>query len=267
MSQAARRTLQLLELVAESRSPGGLMDIADRSGFDKSTAARLLGLLVERGWLLRDPETKKYSVGPTLVGMSMVAGLSDPLRLHLFPLLHSLREETSETISLQRRFGNVRICVAGLESQESLRRALPMGEALPLASGPSGKTILAFAEESTIAEAVRVVDKLSCSRLRQDLEFISARGYLSTDGDRTPGVAAVSVPIFERDQAYGSMTVAGPSSRFTSEGRLAVLPALFDAASKFTFALGGTSARHQEWMAAFPSGTAKTIQSTRSTSL
>jgi len=266
MSQAARRTLQLLELVAESNAPGGLMEIAYRAGLDKSTAARLLGLLVERGWLQRDPETKKYSVGSTLVGMSTAAALSDPLRLHLFPLLQTLREKTSETISIQKRFGNVRMCVAGLESEEPLRRALPMGDALPLTSGPSGKVILAFAEESAIADAADGADEPGRSRLREDLEFIRAQGYLSTDGDRTPGVAAVSVPLFARDQVYGSVTVAGPSSRFTSEGRLAVLPSLLNAAGKFTSALGGSSARHEQWMATVPGGTAATLQSIRSTS-
>lgn len=252
MSQAARRTLELVEFVAESAKPAGLMEIADRAGLDKSTAARLLALLVERGWLLRDPETRKYSVGPTLVGMSMAAGLSDPLRLHLFPLLQMLREQTTETISLQRRFGNLRMCVAGLESQESLRRALPIGDALPLSSGPSGKVVLAFAEVSVIAEAERSVDELLAGRLRDDLQFIRAHGYLSTDGDRTPGVAAVSVPVFGRDQVYGSVTVAGPSTRFSAEGRLAILPTLLDVAGKFTAVLGGNPADHQRWLAGLP---------------
>ena len=249
MSQTARRTLQLVEAVA-AIPPAGLMELSEYTGFDKSTTARLLAPLVERAWLLRDPETRKYSVGPTLVGMSLSAGLSDLLRLHLFPLLQSIRGVTTETISLQRRFGNVRMCVSGMESQEALRRALPLGMALPLAAGPSGKVILAFAEDSDISNALSDLDERSQTRLHDDLAFIRKSGYLSTDSDRTPDVSAISVPLFAQDGVFGSVTVAGPMSRFTPGMRQRVLPALLDAAAKFTRALGGESVLYETWASA-----------------
>lgn len=250
MSQAAKRTLMLLEQVARAKAPEGLLEIATTAGLDKTTCSRLLGLLVERGWLVRDTETKKYAIGPTLVGLSMSASLPDQVRLHIFPVLNELREATCETVSLQRRFGNLRVCVAGLESREPLRRGLPIGDALPVSAGPSGKVILAFVGTEALAEAERDLDDAQRASLRTHLKMIWQTGYLSTDGDRTAGVGAISVPLFARAGVYGSLTAAGPSSRFDSARRQAALPILLTAARNFSALLGGDTSRYASWLTA-----------------
>lgn len=255
VSQAADRTLLLLEHVARASAPTGLLEIAGDTGLDKTTTSRLLKLLVARGWLVRDEETKKYSVGPTLVGISMSASLPDQVRLHSFPLLHELREAAGETVSLQRRFGILRVCVAGLESRESLRRSLPIGDSLPLTAGPSGKVILAFAGSDVTAEATADMDEPKRRTVHEHLGLIRMHGFLSTDGDRTQGVGAIASPLFARDGVYGSLTVAGPSSRFDEAARRAALSSLLRTARDLTALLGGDTNRYTAWSAAVPDKT------------
>ncbi|HEY9522294.1 MAG TPA: IclR family transcriptional regulator [Thermopolyspora sp.] len=247
MSKAAERTLVLLEQVARASTPCGLLEIAGKAGLDKTTCSRLLTLLVARGWLVRDAETKKYSVGPTFVGTAMSASLPDQIRLHFFPLLQELREASGETVSLQRRFGQLRVCVAGLESREMLRRGLPVGDSLPLTAGPSGKVILAFAGADTLNELTAGLTHEQQQVVREHLQLARQVGYLSTDGDRTPGVGAISVPLFAHDGVYGSLTLAGPCSRFDAPTRQASLPALFGAARDLSALLGADPARYDAW--------------------
>lgn len=247
--QAVSRALQLVELVARSPQPRGLMELAGEAQLDKSTTTRLLSTLVERGWVLRDQDTKRYSPGPTLVGMSMSAGLPDRLHLIAYPLVARLRDMTGETVSLQRRFQDVRVCVTGLESQEPVRRGLPLGMPLPLSSGPSGKAILAFVSGDSYRAASRDLSPDERRALEKDLAAIRDHGFLSTDGDRTPGVAAVSVPLFSGEAVYGSLTVAGPSSRFTSGDRLHAVDALLAAAKELTQALAGDVSLFERWRA------------------
>lgn len=247
--QAVSRALQLVELIARSPQPRGLMELAGEAQLDKSTSMRLLSTLVERGWVLRDQDTKRYSAGPTLVGMSMIAGLPDRLHLIAYPLVASLRDKTGETVSLQRRFQDVRVCVTGLESQAPVRRGLPLGMPLPLSAGPSGKAILAFVSGDSYRAATRDLSPDARTGLEEDLSAIRDAGFLSTDGDRTPDVAAVSVPLFSGESVYGSLTVAGPSSRFTSENRLQAVGPLLAAAKDLTQALAGDVSLFDRWRA------------------
>lgn len=85
MSQAAGRTLDLLETIANSSRPLRLMELVETTGVDKSTATRLLRFLQERTLIRRDPATKCYAVGPGLLSLSAVAIRSAPASERISP--------------------------------------------------------------------------------------------------------------------------------------------------------------------------------------
>jgi len=105
MSQAAEKALSVLEHVAANAEPLSVMSVAESLNLDKSTCSRLLALLTEQGWLVRDGRTRTYSVGPTLVRLGASAAMNHHLQLILLPLLTALRDETGETVSFHRRIG------------------------------------------------------------------------------------------------------------------------------------------------------------------
>ncbi len=144
MSQVATRAFELLEEVASSPEPLRLMELAERTGIDKSTASRLLDFLEGRALVRRDPETKRYFAGRGLLALSTATLRSSDLTEIVAPHLTALRDETGETVAFHLRAGGRRICVAGAESRHDIRRVLRLGEQLPLCVGPSGKVMLAF---------------------------------------------------------------------------------------------------------------------------
>lgn len=244
MSQAASRALQLLELVSRSDSPLSLMELVAQTGLDKSTAARLLSFLEEGALVTRDAATKRYGVGPRLLGLAASAMRRSDLRQLAEPALVALRDETGETISLHLRVGDERICVAGAESRHAVRRVLSLGESVPIWVGPTGKAILAFLPEQEI-EAVLARSGLAAAALghvRGQLELLASSGYLAVLGDRTPGVGAISVPVFGLDGVLASITIAGPAERWTLDRMEGVAAALRTASARLTTALAGASA-------------------------
>lgn len=244
MSQVASRALQLLELVSRSDSPPSLMELVTETGLDKSTAARLLSFLEERSLVTRDAATKRYGVGPRLLGLAASAMRRADLRQLAEPALVALRDETGETVSLHLRVGDERICVAGAESRNAVRRVLSVGESVPIWIGPAGKTILAFLPGDEI-EAVLARSGLAAAaadRVRGQLELLARSGYLAVLGDRTPGVGAISVPVFGSDGVLASITIAGPAERWTLERMEGVATALRTASARLTTVLAGASA-------------------------
>jgi DNA-binding IclR family transcriptional regulator len=64
VSAVAERAFRILEQVARSEQPLGLMELATRLKADKSATTRSLAFLEERGMVRRDSGSKKCS-GPS----------------------------------------------------------------------------------------------------------------------------------------------------------------------------------------------------------
>jgi DNA-binding IclR family transcriptional regulator len=244
MSKTAERTLTLMDQVARADEPCGLVELASRAELDKSTAARLLGYLEERGLLTRDAASKRYSVGPALVSFAAVVIRGSDLPHLAQPHLVSLRDASGETVSLHVRTGDERVCVGGAESSQPLRRVLTIGEPVPLWSGPSGKAIFAFLSDDERAALRRRARAAGVSADPLDTHLSEARktGWLITVADRTPGVAALSVPVFDQHGVVGSLTAAGPAERWTGERMASFAPALLAAARTLSSEVGAEAA-------------------------
>ena len=240
MSKTAERALDLLEHLVQTERPVALMELSASCGLDKSTTARLLKFLLERSMLSRDPITKRYDIGPGLTALAAaVVGRS---RLHevCAPHLTRLRDKTGETATLHIRVGYERICVAGAESHQPIRRVAPLGERIPLWLGTSGKVMLAFMSP---AEIDRVLEEsgevLTIQRLKAELVKIRTMCYLvNTVGDRAADVGAVSAPLFDSQGVVAALTVAGPNSRWSAEKIQAAVPLVTASAAEISRALG-----------------------------
>jgi len=91
--------LQLLLLV-RSRPSLRVSEVADHLSVARSTAHRLLGMLVHREFAEQDPATKTYRPGPRLVEIGLAAVGALDLRARLRPFLLDVASATAETVSV-----------------------------------------------------------------------------------------------------------------------------------------------------------------------
>jgi DNA-binding IclR family transcriptional regulator len=101
------------------------------------------------------------------------------------PALERLRDTTGESTQLYVRRGDVRVCVAAVESAHSLRTIVPVGAVLPLDRGSAGKVLRG---EQPWAASVE---------------------------EREKGVASVSAPVIHGGRVFGAVSVSGPVERTT----------------------------------------------------
>jgi DNA-binding IclR family transcriptional regulator len=240
VAQVVDRALDLLLAVVGGSGPVTLMEAVGQTGIDKSTAQRLLTSLVERGFLARDENTRRYDVGPAMFGMAAAVSARSNLRRLAAPHLAELRDTTGETSSLHLLVADRRVCVDGAESSHPVRRVVPLGESIPVQVGPSGKVLLAHLDP---AERERVYATAGIAEAdREKLEHVIAQvrldGFLHTEGDRTTGVRAISAPIFDGHGVVASITVAGPSQRWSVASARGVEQAVRDAAVAISGKLG-----------------------------
>ena len=98
--QSLERALDLLEALAGADELG-VSEIAAQTGLVPSTAHRLLGTLVARGYASQSPTTGRYLLGYKL--LELTSGVQDRLerlRTAARPHLEAIQSETGETTNL-----------------------------------------------------------------------------------------------------------------------------------------------------------------------
>ena len=207
-SGATKRVAAVLAVFAEGARDVGVTELARRIGCSKSVVHRIVVDLVATGFLVADPLTRRYRLGPLARQLATAATEHRDLRSEAFPYLQRIRERTGETATLSVLRGDARVYIEQLESAHRVRQTVRVGEEAPLHLGASGKAILAFLPEDAWPPAART------AAIAAELRRIRKRGYASSASERIPGAASVAAPIFDdAGRVIGSISAAGVVTR------------------------------------------------------
>jgi DNA-binding IclR family transcriptional regulator len=224
MSKGSQRILDILDCFLTSDQPLlGVSDVASQLHLDKSVVSRHLHLLARREWLFLEPTHKKYTLGAKMLRIPhKVMPAIDWPQIAL-EIMQSLQALTRETVAIHVKTGLYRICVYQLPGLYEIRRVIEEGQYLPLYAGSNGKVILAFSSPKDIDHYLQAVTLTQLTPhtitdvtlLRESLLVIRARGYAIAINERVEGVSGIAVPLFQGEHVIASLSVTGPSSRWT----------------------------------------------------
>ncbi len=199
------RALTILECFNRDAFRLSLADIAKKTGFYKSTILRLLKDLQDFGYINKDMDGK-YLLGSAPLRFGDIYRLAFSSGLIIQTCLQKIAERTGESTAFYIKEGDFRICLYRRHSQHMLRTHIELGDKVALSSGGSA------------CRVIRAYSNINA----QDTDLVETRklGHCFSDGERTPGVASVSLPIFLTDGKFaGAIVVSGASSRFDLEAR------------------------------------------------
>ncbi|MBO0693472.1 MAG: IclR family transcriptional regulator [Acidimicrobiaceae bacterium] len=233
--QSVDRALRLVEILA-GREAAGVTELAAVLGVHKSTASRLLSTLERHGIVEQDPGRGSYRLGAALAFLAgAVTG-----RVRLFQASHATAErlahEVGETVTLAVLEGDRLVTVDHIAPGPAPVPPDWPDLTLPVHATASGKVLLAWLPEHDIRRllghpllrytSATVVDP---DELAEELFGVREQGWALAMEEHSPGLNAVSAPIFDRDGApIAALTIVGPSSRLGPERleHVAVLTAL-----------------------------------------
>jgi len=236
--RSVERALDLL-LCFTIRSSWAMTELAQQVGLHKSTVHRMLATLVEKGFIERDVQTDRYQLGMKVWELSAnLTPLSDQSTMWQKEM-ERLRDQLGETISLYVRSGVERIRIQSVQSNEPVRRVAPVGARFPLYAGASSKVLIAYALPE---EQREIWDDPSWQLRTENMEAymnelceVLEQGYALSFEERETGVAAIAVPIFDRDgQVTAALAASGPAGRLTMELMRTYAPMLQGAAKRMS---------------------------------
>jgi DNA-binding IclR family transcriptional regulator len=214
-TNSLERALALLEILEDS--PGGLRnaEISRRLGIPKSSCSWILTRLERKGYLTRDGNTSRYKLGLKTVALAHGALRELGFRSCAEPVLYRVASETGLAAGIGVLEGSQVLVVDRVEApafphEQGLNQGRPrdqreIGRELPAHSTALGKVLLAYLSRaallSRLAEPVLAqrTPKTIVSRadLLIELRTIRRRGYATANEEHSPGVRAISAPIFD----------------------------------------------------------------------
>ncbi len=239
------RALGLLETLAEH--PGlGVTDIANLTGNTKSLVFRLIYTLEQRGYVIKDPNSRTYTLGYRPLFLAANAHDQIVIVRAADPILDQLAAQSRETVNLLVRDGMHSVCVATRPSSQAVRLYAQVGRRGPLHVGGGPKVLLAFAPED-VSDAILAGPLESFTSapladqqaLRALLERIRRSGSNESFGELDAEAFSFASAIRRSDgEVVASVSIAGSRKTLTEERAESYRRMVRDAARRISDAMG-----------------------------
>lgn len=216
-SRTLARGLAVLQSLGTTTDGATVAELAGATSLDRAVLYRLLETLTEAGFVVRDPETRRFHLGVALVELGARASRGLEVRRLAMPGMRALMDQVREAVCLAVRDRQDVVVVDRIEPPGLfVRVGYHVGFRHPLAVGAHGRALLAFldpSDRSLIAERHPA--------LATELEVSRARGFAVSADELERGAAGVASPILDRaGRPIASVGILAPSPRLPDPATL-----------------------------------------------
>ena len=217
----ALRILQTLRDSGQVR----VSDVAAELGIARSTAHRLLAMLVYRDFAVQ-AEDRSYRAGPAIAAEPLRGEPAQRLRQAMRPHMEALCDQVAETINLVVRLGTQTRFLHTVESAQVLRVGDRQGTVLPAWKTSGGKALLAQLPDVQLTALLRGAagrppEGMTAAERRSlvnELRLVRDQGYAENIEESESGVCAVGLCLRDKTgDPVAALSVSAPSVRYTPD--------------------------------------------------
>jgi DNA-binding IclR family transcriptional regulator len=202
---AVDRAMSLFELLAHSQTGLTLSQLSRKLDIPKSTAHYLLHTLYTRGYVQREADGHRYSLGLRLADVAHADSAESSLRALSLPYLQEIVAKLGLTATVAVRRSAESVIVARVESRQDAGGGAWVGRHMDLHCTAQGKALLIGLPEEELSrlfagrELARFTPKTiySLSALKAHLVDVRAKGFAVNDEEMVLGVRAVAAPVVD----------------------------------------------------------------------
>ncbi len=214
---SVKKAFAILNAVSAVKDGLGVSELAKQLKMAKSTVHGMTSALEELGAVMRNPVTKKYKLGFTLLEIGRSAYSQVDLKAAARPITEELMEKTRTSVFLGIQNWDHVTILDIVEARQDLNITAPVGSTIPLLAGAVGKVFLASMDENQAFKHIKskglpqftdnsIVD---LDRYRNELKRVREKGYAIDDEEYIPGVRAAASPLMELGQLRSAIWAVG----------------------------------------------------------
>ena len=229
---AVEQAAQLLFCLGKNKGPDmGLTAICKEIGIHKSKGYSILNALAKYDLVTRDNASKTYSLGPALMPLAQKAKEKFDITAIARDHLQQLAEATKTSVLLG-IICNDQVFITGkYDGNDKVSVTVNLYQSLPITHGSHGKAVFGYLpqeEQERLLSSDQVFfhgnpEDFDADQLKSELIFCREKGYATDQGKMSPGINAVSSPIFDHNgEAAACVIILGTfqKDRFEILGKM-----------------------------------------------
>ena len=243
LNQSIIKAFSVLDAFTDDKKEWGVRELANKTGYNKSTTYRLLSTLVSLK-VVQQNENEKYSLGSKLFELGNRVSLYQSLINATKIPIRDIAINIQETVLFGVLKDNQVFYINKAESIQGLKISTSVGTYQPLHATAIGKVLLAFSSEIKKENILNTINYSKITKntittkkdLSKSLKKIKEQGYALDLEEFELGLICVAIPIFNKNnKLIGSISASGPSSRFELQNVKNYITILKEGSSKIIF--------------------------------
>ncbi|MDM5327614.1 IclR family transcriptional regulator [Neobacillus sp. CF12] len=243
---SVKNALRILKSFSMDEPEKKVSDISASLGLNKSTVSRTMATLASEGFVYKDPDTKKYCLGLSLLSLSSIVNSNTDVYRESYPVLSRLVDNLGETAHISVIDKLEVIYLQKVECNHPVRFLTHVGRRNPPHCTSSGKVLLAYADEELVDRVLeRELEKYTKhtitdrDKFRTHLKEIRKNGYSTSFEELNEGVNSLAAPIYDyRGKVIAALSVVGPKQRIQSHKIQAFAKKIITAAMEVSERMG-----------------------------
>jgi len=244
--RALAKGLTILGLFDAENREWTLDEIAEGAGLPRMTAYRMIRTMEASRYLVRDPVTNRYHLGPALLATMYLSGGYAELAAIVRPYVAAPTEKTGEAATLAIELDGVAVSVDMVDTPRPLRREVAVGRIIGDTASANGKIFAAFKTEAERDEILAsehpqltphtITDPKA---LAEELERVAREEVAFDIEERNVGTCAIAAPV--RDQlgkVIAAISLIVPTGRFGPDEKSEYAEAVKSTATALSAFLG-----------------------------
>jgi DNA-binding IclR family transcriptional regulator len=240
-----KKAFDILTAVSRSRNGLRISDIASLLGISKSTVHGIAAALEEQGAVIRDPSSKRYTIGLTLMELGKAAYERVDIIRTARPIMEQLMTQCNESVFLGIRNQDHVTVIDIVESTKDFKISSPIGTALPLLAGAVGKAFLSRMPEADAAAYLKAnpIRRFTARTITDpaaylaELDTVRSKGYALDDEEYLVGVRAVAVCLSPFSGRLPALWVVGFKAGMSDDKIPRIIEQTLEAARRINHAL------------------------------
>lgn len=218
------RGLMVLSAIADSKTPMRFADLQTTLDVPKATLHRLLASLLLDEMVRFDEGSQTYRVGYRLLELANLAWKQSDIREFAYPSMLELAELTGESVQLAVLVDTNAVYLSQVESEQSVRYTISVGDKSPVYCSGVGKVLLAALPDD---KQKALVNSIQFKRFTQQtitkpalllrqLREIRKTGYGWDEEEHQHGIRCVASAIVDSTgMPVAAISVTAPVFRVT----------------------------------------------------